>query len=321
MDRHLSGDAVVIPVVLRDTHWKSQPYGELQSFPPDAKPVTDTEAWPQKDKAFVKAAEGVEAVARRLIEARQQKRALQDEKEQTFRALARHVASDGVVSGIERARLEELRGKLALAPAVADRIVAEELAPSSKRAENLAFYGATFQAEITRAYPVTAQSRKELTELQEQLQLPADAVALAEAPLIAQAEAGHQASRLAPPAAPTATAALQKTAQRAEPQPAPAAAGPKPAPASALLPTMAFSAPLVASLTQPAADRPVSPAAAPKLAPKPVSASASLAAAVPRSAAALAPSPAASPRWWVTLLKWAGWLLVAWFVISVLAGL
>ena len=59
------------------------------------------------------------------------------------------------------------------------RIVAEELAPSSKRAENLAFHVATFQAEIGRDYPVTGQSRKELAELQEQLQLPADAVALA----------------------------------------------------------------------------------------------------------------------------------------------
>ena len=327
MDRHLSGDAVVIPVVLRDTYWKNQPYAALQSFPPDAKPVTDTEAWPQKDKAFVKVAEGIEAVAHRLIQARQQKRALQEEKEQTFRALARHVTGDGTVSGIERARLEELRGKLALLPAVADRIVAEELAPSRKRAESLAFYAATFQAEITRAYPVTDQSRKELAELQEQLLLPADAVARVEAPLIVQAEARYQASRLAPPAAPTLTAALHPSALRAtaQPQPGPAAtvAAPVPAPVppSAPIPAMAFAAPLVPRLSTLPADRPVSPAPAPKPAPAPVAVSASLSAAATVSAPALPPSPPSSPSWWVKLLKWAGWLLVAWFVLSVLAEL
>lgn len=327
MDRHLSGDAVVIPVVLRDTYWKNQPYAALQSFPPDAKPVTDTEAWPQKDKAFVKVAEGIEAVAHRLIQARQQKRALQEEKEQTFRALARHVTGDGTVSGIERARLEELRGKLALLPAVADRIVAEELAPSRKRAESLAFYAATFQAEITRAYPVTDQSRKELAELQEQLLLPADAVARVEAPLIVQAEARYQASRLAPPAAPTLTAALHPSALRAtaQPQPGPAAtvAAPVPAPVppSAPIPAMAFAAPLVPRLSKLPADRPVSPAPAPKPAPAPVPVSASLSAAATVSAPALPPSPPSSPSWWVKLLKWAGWLLIAWFVLSVLAEL
>ena len=177
------------------------------------------------------------------------------------------------------------------------RIVAEELAPSSKRAENLAFHVATFQAEIGRDYPVTGQTRKELAELQEQLQLPADAVALAEAPLIAQAEARHQASRLAPPA--------------------PAAAGPKAALPPAPLPTMAVSAPLVAGLAQPAA----APKPAPRPAPAPVVAAATRAASVPLSPAALPPSPAAATRWWVKLLKWAGWLLVAWFVILVLAEL
>lgn len=341
MDRHLSGDAVVIPVVLRDTYWKNQPYAALQSFPPDAKPVTDTDAWPQKDKAFVKVAEGIEAVAHRLIQARQLKRALQAEKEQSFRELARHVTGDGTVSGIERARLEELRGKLALLPAVADRIVAEELAPSRKRAENLAFYAATFQAEITRAYPVTDQSRQELAELQEQLLLPADAVARVEAPLIVQAEARYQASRLAPPAAQTPTAALHPPARRATalPQPGPAAtvagsasasapapapaseSAPAPAPPSAPIPAMAFAAPLVPRLSKLPADRPVSPAPAPKPAPAPVAVSASLSAAATVSAPALLPSPPSSPSWWVKLLKWAGWLLVALFVLSVLAEL
>lgn len=84
MHRHLAGDAMVIPVVLRDTYWKNQPYAALQSFPPDAKPVTDTEAWPQKDKAFVKVAEGIEAVAHRLIEARQQKMRCKKRRSRAF---------------------------------------------------------------------------------------------------------------------------------------------------------------------------------------------------------------------------------------------
>lgn len=196
---------------------------------------------------------------------------------------------------------------------------------SRKRAESLAFYAATFQAEITRAYPVTDQSRKELAELQEQLLLPADAVARAEAPLIVQAEARYQASRSAPPAAQTPTAALHPSARRAtaQPQPGPAAtvAAPVPVPPSAPIPAMAFAAPLVPRWSKLPADRPVSPAPAPKPAPAPVAVSASLSAAVPVSAPALPPSPPSSPSWWVKLLKWAGWLLVAWFVLSVLAEL
>ena len=40
MKRHEAGDAVVIPIVLREYDWFAAPFGKLQGLPKDAKPVT-----------------------------------------------------------------------------------------------------------------------------------------------------------------------------------------------------------------------------------------------------------------------------------------
>ena len=40
LERHGSGDAIVIPVILRPCDWKHSPFGHLRATPPDGKPIS-----------------------------------------------------------------------------------------------------------------------------------------------------------------------------------------------------------------------------------------------------------------------------------------
>ncbi len=59
--RHESGDARVIPVIVRPVDWQGLPIGKLQALPKDSKPVT---SWPNRDDAWLNVAQGI----RRAIE-------------------------------------------------------------------------------------------------------------------------------------------------------------------------------------------------------------------------------------------------------------
>lgn len=63
MERHASGDAIVIPVILRPCDWHPAPFGRLNATPTDGKPVT---LWPNQDQAFLEVARVVRAAAQRL---------------------------------------------------------------------------------------------------------------------------------------------------------------------------------------------------------------------------------------------------------------
>ena len=57
MERHESGEAVVIPIILRPTdHWSSAPFGKLQGLPMDVRPIT---LWRNRDEAFADVARGI----------------------------------------------------------------------------------------------------------------------------------------------------------------------------------------------------------------------------------------------------------------------
>ena len=56
MERHESGEARVIPIILRPCDWQSAPFGKLNSLPTDVKPVT---RWNDRDEAFLNIAEGI----------------------------------------------------------------------------------------------------------------------------------------------------------------------------------------------------------------------------------------------------------------------
>jgi hypothetical protein len=59
--RHRTGQAKVIPIILRPVDWNSTPIGKLLALPRDGKPVT---SWSKRDEALLDVAKGV----RRAIE-------------------------------------------------------------------------------------------------------------------------------------------------------------------------------------------------------------------------------------------------------------
>jgi tetratricopeptide (TPR) repeat protein len=69
IERHKSGETVVIPIILRPVTWEETPIGELQALPSDKKPIT---RWPDRDEAFYDVVKGVREVATRLQKTREQ---------------------------------------------------------------------------------------------------------------------------------------------------------------------------------------------------------------------------------------------------------
>lgn len=67
LERHNSGDARVIPVILRDVDWEGAPFSKLQALPSDAKPVTN---WRNPDNAFAEVARGIRKAVEEIIEER-----------------------------------------------------------------------------------------------------------------------------------------------------------------------------------------------------------------------------------------------------------
>ncbi|MGH9803514.1 MAG: toll/interleukin-1 receptor domain-containing protein, partial [Blastocatellia bacterium] len=63
MERHERGEAIVLPIILRDCLWKDTPFSKLQALPKNCTPVED---WPTWDKAFTNIAEGIRDAVKRL---------------------------------------------------------------------------------------------------------------------------------------------------------------------------------------------------------------------------------------------------------------
>lgn len=63
MERHETGEARVIPVILRPVDWEGAPFCKLQALPTDAKPVT---TWANRDEAFLDVARGIRAAVEEL---------------------------------------------------------------------------------------------------------------------------------------------------------------------------------------------------------------------------------------------------------------
>ncbi len=64
MERHESGEARVIPVILRAVDWTNAPFGRLQALPNNAKPIT---TWENQDLAFANVVKGIRLVCEELL--------------------------------------------------------------------------------------------------------------------------------------------------------------------------------------------------------------------------------------------------------------
>lgn len=56
MQRQKSGEAHVIPILLRPVDWQNAPFGKLQALPRNGKPIT---SWNDPDEAFLDVAQGI----------------------------------------------------------------------------------------------------------------------------------------------------------------------------------------------------------------------------------------------------------------------
>jgi hypothetical protein len=75
LERHESGEATVIPVILRPTYWHVEPLDKLQALPTGGEPVT-SKAWDSQDKAFYTVVLGIRnAVERRMAREEQLRKA------------------------------------------------------------------------------------------------------------------------------------------------------------------------------------------------------------------------------------------------------
>ena len=63
LERHESGKACVIPIILRPVDWREAPFGKLQALPKRAKPVT---SWSDQDEAFLNVVEGIREAIKSL---------------------------------------------------------------------------------------------------------------------------------------------------------------------------------------------------------------------------------------------------------------
>ncbi|MEO8107464.1 MAG: toll/interleukin-1 receptor domain-containing protein [Actinomycetes bacterium] len=59
LERHITGEATVIPVIVRPCDWKTTKLGHLLALPLDGKPIT---TWPNFDEAYTGVAQGVRDV-------------------------------------------------------------------------------------------------------------------------------------------------------------------------------------------------------------------------------------------------------------------
>jgi len=64
LERHVTAQARVIPVILRSVDWRETPFASLQVLPTDAKPITQ---WPDRDTAFFDVAQGIKKAAQDLL--------------------------------------------------------------------------------------------------------------------------------------------------------------------------------------------------------------------------------------------------------------
>jgi hypothetical protein len=59
LERHETGEAVVIPIIVRPCDWNSAPFGRLSALPTDEEPITK---WADLDDACLDITKGIRAV-------------------------------------------------------------------------------------------------------------------------------------------------------------------------------------------------------------------------------------------------------------------
>ena len=178
IERHNTGKARVIPVILRRVDWSDTPFAKLQFLPKNAEPVT---SWTNRDEAFTNVAQGIRAAAQQLKEERQQKLTLARKEAAIakYRQLVEEFASDGEISFVESEILKDLQETLGLTDEEARTVRDKVLEPYGKYKENLDRYKQIFTKLVDeQGYPLGEKAKADLKKLQQYLKLKDEDIAL-----------------------------------------------------------------------------------------------------------------------------------------------
>ncbi|MEH2206227.1 MAG: GUN4 domain-containing protein [Nostoc sp.] len=178
IERHNTGKARVIPVILRRVDWSDTPFAKLQFLPKNAEPVT---SWTNRDEAFTNVAQGIRVAAQQLKGERQQKLILARKEAAIaeYRQLVEEFAADGEISFVESEILKDLQERLGLTDEEARTVRDKVLEPYGKYKENLDRYKQIFTKLVDeQGYPLKEKDKAELKKLQQYLKLKDEDVVL-----------------------------------------------------------------------------------------------------------------------------------------------
>ena len=85
LERHESGEARVIPLILRQVYWQDAPFGKLQALPTQGKPIV---SWPSEDDAFYDVEKGIRKVIEQLAPLLYQKHIDRDQADKALNKIS-----------------------------------------------------------------------------------------------------------------------------------------------------------------------------------------------------------------------------------------
>lgn len=178
IERHNTGKARVIPIILRRVDWSDTPFAKLQFLPKNAEPVT---SWANRDDAFTNVAQGIRAAAGQLKSERRKKLTLATKETAIaeYRQKVEEFADDGEISLVESKILKHLQEQLGLTDEEARTVRDKVLEPYGKYRENLDQYKQIFTELVDeQGYPLGEKAKADLKKLQQYLKLKDEDVAL-----------------------------------------------------------------------------------------------------------------------------------------------
>ena len=193
--RHESGEACVVPIVLRPVDWTGAKFAKLQVLPTHGRPIT---MWADRDEAFLDVAQGIRKLADHLRARRRQKFEEKQRVSAQYKQKVEEIlsSSSGCISVIARDTLNELCEKLKLTTEEAQTIEAHAFEPYKIYEANLEKYKHTLLKVIDQ-HPFSEEIKRELEYRQRDLGIKSEDVERIEQPLLAavKAESANKLSR------------------------------------------------------------------------------------------------------------------------------
>ncbi len=84
MERHLAGEAVVVPIILRPCYWGETPFSKLQALPQVGRPITK---WENRDEAFENITIGLRRIIEQILAKRRRQAAASPRTDTLFRGV------------------------------------------------------------------------------------------------------------------------------------------------------------------------------------------------------------------------------------------